>query len=397
MKRNRREPGVCRDGDGSNISAKGPGPPALLRPRCACLQVDEFRAEGPGNTAWSAGTKPAGRHAYAVPAVPQKDTDPHSDSSPPRNSQLTLNKALDTFKSISSSRAENNKTKHAVCKMTSSSFVRSGYSGSVGSRTAFISLSFSTTSAEILRERSHNFAEAQLLLQGYYSWKIHAPYLLQLRLVHRGARRGRELGIHRPTAAAVDVSDHLEWVSTFVSTLKGRDTYTRGRNLRGTEVCGLGAGRRLAFRSGRSGTHSSVHSFIHSSIHQCRGGFGMRGNRHARVLSRGASIPGRRRVSPGHGGHTRQQRVRTEGWPLARQRGCLRPRDQERPDGGDIYAERWVAGRGRHVENWRKGFRAAGTAGAKACGGCDVSEDNPESLWQETGRRGQVTWCLQAQ
>lgn len=26
-----------------------------------------------------------------------------------------------------------------------------------------------------------------------------------------------------------------------------------------------------------------------------------------------------------------------------------------------------------------------GTAGAKACGGCDRSEDNPELLWQETG------------
>lgn len=96
---------------------------------------------GPGNTAWSAGTKPAGRDAYAAPAVSWKDADLHSDSSLPRNSQLTLNKALNAFKSISSSRAENNKTKHAVCKMTSSSCVQSGYLKSIGSRITAISLS----------------------------------------------------------------------------------------------------------------------------------------------------------------------------------------------------------------------------------------------------------------
>lgn len=49
------------------------------------------------------------------------------------------------------------------------------------------------------------------------------------------------------------------------------------------------------------------------------------------------------------------------------------------------------------MQNWWIGLWAAGTAGTKACGGCDVFEDNPEFLWQEVGRRGQVAWCLRAQ
>lgn len=93
---------------------KGPGPPTrTAAPHCACLQVDEHGAEA----------RPAG----ATPAVPPEGRNLHSGSPLPRDSQLTLNKALSTFESTSPSRAENNKTAHAICKRTSSSFVQGGY------------------------------------------------------------------------------------------------------------------------------------------------------------------------------------------------------------------------------------------------------------------------------
>lgn len=98
---------------------KGPGPPTrTAAPHHACLQVDEHGAE------WAAGRSPAcWGHACCTP----EGRNLHSGSPLPRDSQLTLNKALSTFESTSPSRAENNKTAHAICKRTSSSFVQGGY------------------------------------------------------------------------------------------------------------------------------------------------------------------------------------------------------------------------------------------------------------------------------
>ena len=59
--------------------------------------------------------------------------------------------------------------------------------------------------------------------------KKQAPYLLQLHLVHRGARRGRALRLGGPAAATADLPDHLWQVQN------GRDAYTRAEGeARGT-------------------------------------------------------------------------------------------------------------------------------------------------------------------
>lgn len=108
------EADVRRDGDGLHVSAQGPGPAHLHC--CTSLRLSAGRrARGRGPASWG--------HACCTP----EGRNLHSGSPLPRDSQLTLNKALSTFESTSPSRAENNKTAHAICKRTSSSFVQGGY------------------------------------------------------------------------------------------------------------------------------------------------------------------------------------------------------------------------------------------------------------------------------
>lgn len=224
----------------------------------------------------------------------------------------------------------------------------------------------------------------KVLSRGCCSQQVHAPYLLQLGLVHWGAGRGWQLRVRRPAAAAVDLSDHLEEVPTFVSTSEGRDACTRGGNRDGQRCVSVGSHAPGPALPGAG--HSSARSHTHASIRRCWGGFGLWGNR-----PRGSCLGGlpSREHGECHRGTeaTRGRRVHTERWPLTRQRGCLRPRDHERPDGGDVYAASWAARGVRHVERRGKGFRATGRQVRRPVGAVTGLRSTRSSCGRRRARR----------
>ena len=108
--------------------------------------------------------------------------------------------------------------------------------------------------SEVLLRLSGSPKSATRLIPG----KQHAPYLLQLHLVHRRARRGRALQLGGPAAAAVDLSDHLWQVQN------GRDAHTRVEaEARG--AAGKPEGRsHLELSLRRPGINLFILSLIHS-------------------------------------------------------------------------------------------------------------------------------------